>query len=124
MAPTPPHVRGSPGNPGRPSIPPRRSGRLGEALAPLDTPDGHTSDDAEVRVEEAGEAFAGRTHLLRLLRDGVERQRPLEREPREAAPRLAHREPRPREAGGEAQAPPPRDRQPSELMGRHSSAES
>src|SRR5207244_5352856 len=94
-APTPPHVRGSPGNPGRPSIPPRRSGRPGEALAPLDTPHGHTSDEAEVRVEEAGEAFAGRAHLLRLLRGGVERQRPLEREPREGAPRLAYREPWP-----------------------------
>src|SRR6267143_3539411 len=82
-----------------------------------------TSGEAEVHVEEACEAFAGRAHLLRLLRDGVERQRPLEGEPREAAAHPAHREPRPRETDGEEEAHPRRDRQPGELRRRHRRAE-
>src|SRR5258708_40061578 len=77
----------------------------------------------EVDVEEAGEAFAGRAHLLRLLRDALQRQRPVEREPREPAARRAHGEPRPAQTDGAEQADPRGDRQPGELRAGHRRAE-
>src|SRR2546430_10866990 len=103
-----PHTFGAPrGTRGRPSISPR----------------GHASGQPEVGVEEAGEAFAGRAHLLRLLRDALQRQRPVEREPREPAARRAHGEPRPGQADGAEQADPRGDRQPREPRGGHRPAE-
>src|SRR5438309_1662104 len=105
--------RGSAASPGRPE---RLEGVGGHFGAPhLGKP--------EVDVEEAGEAFAGRAHLLRLLRDALQRQRPVEREPRESAARRAHGEPRPRQADGAEQADPRRDRQPRELRAGHRRAE-
>src|SRR5689334_12800185 len=79
--------------------PPTRAARLGEA---------------EICVEETGEAFAGRRRLLRLLRDGIERERSIEREPLEATSHSAHGQPRPREAERSDQTDPRGERQPGE----------
>src|SRR5437016_3263678 len=116
MAPHTPHTLGAPrrsrGPPRYPARtpkwppPPTRPGRPGGAVAPLGIPRGHRLGQPEVGVEEAGEAFAGRAHLLRLLRDALQRQRPVEREPREPAARRAHGEPRPGQADGAEQADP------------------
>src|SRR5882762_5177888 len=85
------------------TAPPGRPERLGGVGGHFGAP--HLSE-SEVGVEEAGEAFAGRAHLLRLLRDALQGQRPVEREPREPAARRAHGEPRPGQADGTEQADP------------------